>query len=336
MRRRNLLLAAGVVLAPKMELSIVAAWTLAASAQQKAKPVIGYLSGGSADYYAPNVSAFREGLGETGYIEGGSVGIEYRWAENDYGRLPALAADLVSRNVDLIAATGGDAGARAAKAATSTIPIVFNSGADPVSDGLVASLAHPGGNLTGTSFLVAEMHAKRLELLLELVPQAKFCGLLVNPDDPQTDRVKEDVRQAGRTKQIELLIAEARSEGEIDEAFARFSQHKVGGLVVMADPFIDSRREQLVGLAARYAIPAVYGFREIAKAGGLISYGASITAVYHQLGIYAGTILKGTRPGDLPVQQPTKFELVINLKTAKSLGLTVPPSLLARADEVIE
>ncbi len=305
-------------------------------AQQKAMPVIGYLSGGSAGYNAPNVAAFRQGLGEAGYVEEQNLTIEYRWAENHYDRLPALAAKLVGRKVDLIAASGGDLASRAAKSATATIPIVFTSGGDPVADGRVASLARPGGNLTGVSFLVAELHPKRLELLVEFVPQARVIALLVNPDSPHTERVMREVQDAARAKQVQLQILKARAESEIETAFTTLVQLQAGALLVQADPFIDSRREQLVGLAARHAVPTIYGFREIATAGGLISYRVSITAVYRQLGVYAGKILKGAKPADLPVIQPTRFELVINLKTAKALGLTVPQTLLARADEVIE
>jgi len=312
------------------------AWPLAAHSQRKAMPVIGWLSGAAAAGYVPFLAAFREGLKETGYVEGQNVAIEYRWADGNYDRLPALAAELVALKVDLIAASGGDASSRAAKDATSTIPIVFNSGDDPVATGLVTSLARPGGNLTGISFLVVELHPKRLELLSDLVPQARVIGLLVNPDSPQTERVLRGMQEAARAKGIQLLVVKASTGSEIDAAFAALSQQAPGALVVQADPFFNSRRDQLVALAARYAVPAIYEGRQFAMAGGLISYGASLTAVYRQLGIYAGKILQGAKPADLPVQQPTAFDLVINLKTAEALGLTIPRTMLDLANEVIE
>ena len=312
------------------------AWPMAAHPQRKAMPVIGWLSGAAAAGYVPFLAAFREGLKETGYVEGQNVAIEYRWADGNYDRLPALAAELVALKVDLIAASGGDASSRAAKDATSTIPIVFNSGDDPVATGLVASLARPGGNLTGISFLVVELHPKRLELLSDLVPQARVIGLLVNPDSPQTERVLRGMQEAARAKGIQLLVVKASTGSEIDAAFAALSQQAPGALVVQADPFFNSRRDQLVALAARYAVPAIYEGRQFAMAGGLISYGASLTAVYRQLGIYAGKVLQGAKPADLPVQQPTAFDLVINLKTAEALGLTIPRTMLDLANEVIE
>jgi putative ABC transport system substrate-binding protein len=308
---------------------------LTARAQQKAMPVIGYLSNTSPGPAAPFLAAFRQGLGDTGYVEGQNVAIEYRWAEGRYDQLPALAADLVTRKVDVIVAAGGSPAARAAKSATSTIPIVFNSG-DPVASGLVANLARPGGNLTGLSLVTVELMSKRLELLSELVPQARVIALLVNPTNSTAEHITLDVQEAARAKGVQLLILKAGTESEIDAAFASLVQQHADALVVSTDPFFTSRREQLVALASRHAVPAIHEWREFASAGGLISYGPSLTAAVRQVGIYTGKILKGAKPADLPVQQPTVFELVVNLKTAKALGLTVPQSLLQRADEVIE
>jgi putative tryptophan/tyrosine transport system substrate-binding protein len=303
-------------------------------AQQKAMPMIGYLHYGSPGLFAPFMAAFHRGLSETGYVEGRNVAIEYRWAEGRYDRLPALAGELVGRKVDVIAAFGPPS-ARAAKSATSTIPIVFGSG-DPVREGLIAGLARPGGNLTGVSLLTVELMAKRLELLSELVPQAGMIALLVNQNDANAERIIKDVQEAARAKGVQLHVLKAGSESEIDAAFPALVQRQAGGLVVGTDPFFNSRREQLVSLAARHTVPAIYEWREFAAAGGLISYGSSLTSVYRQIGIYTGKILNGAKPADLPVEQPTRFELVVNLNTAKDLGLTVPPSILARADEVIE
>ena len=264
------------------------------------------------------------------------MAIEYRWAEGHYDRLPALAAELVGRKVDVIVSAGGSPTALAAKSATSTIPIVFRSGAEAVELGLVASLARPGGNLTGVSMLVDELTPKRLELLSELVPQARVIALLVNPNNTNAERIIRDGQEAARAKGERLTILKAGSASEIDTAFATFVALHAGALVVSADPFLSSRREQLVALASRHAVPAIYAWREFAASGGLISYGSSLTAAYRLVGIYAGKILKGAKPADLPVEQPTKFELVINLKTAKALDITIPKDMVARADEVIQ
>ena len=302
-------------------------------AQQKAMPVIGYLHFASPGSQSSFLAAFWQGLRETGYVEGENVAVEYRWAEGNYDRLPALATDLGGRDVDVIVAVSGPS-ALAAKNASSRIPVAFMTGGDPVSDGLVASFAHPGDNLTGVSFLFIELHPKRLELLSDLLPHARAMALLVNPNLSFTESVIRGVQEAARAKGMKLLILKAGTEGQIDAAFATLAN--TDALLVGSDPFFDSRHEQLVGLAARYAIPTIYPWRIFADAGGLISYGPNLTAVERQLGIYAGRILKGERPADLPVQQPTKIELVINLKAAKALGLTIPPLILARADEVIE
>jgi putative ABC transport system substrate-binding protein len=304
-------------------------------AQQKAMPVIGYLHFASPGSQSAFLAAFRQGLSESGYVEGQNVAVEYRWAEGDYNRLPALAADLVSRKVDVIVAVSGPS-AIAAKSASLAIPIVFMTGGDPVADGLIGSLARPGGHMTGVTFLFIELHPKRFELLTDLLPNAKVIALLVNPNLSFTESVVRAVQEAASAKGIQLAILKAGTEGEIDAAFATLVQRHADGLLVGSDPFFDSRHEQLVALASRYVIPTIYPWRIFADAGGLISYGPNLTAVERQLGNYAGRILKGERPADLPVQQPTRFELVVNLKTAKDLGLTVPPSILARADEVIE
>jgi putative ABC transport system substrate-binding protein len=323
-RRKLLLLLAGAMTAAH-----------AVRAQQKAMPVIGYLGNTSPGTAAPFVAALRQGLSENGYIEGQNLAIEYRWAEGHYDRLPALAADLVARKVDVIVASAGT-GIAAAKGATSTIPIVFFGGGDLVAAGLVASLARPGGNLTGFSIFGRELNPKRLDLVSEVVPQAGVIALLVNPNGPSAELTMRDVQEAASAKGMQLHILKAGSESEIDAAFVTLVQLHAGALVISSDPFFNSRRDQLVALAARHAVPAIYEWREFAEAGGLISYGPSITDTWRQVGTYAGRVLKGAKPADLPVQQPTTFELVVNLNTAKALGITVPPSILARADEVIE
>jgi putative ABC transport system substrate-binding protein len=311
-------------------------WPSAVRAQPTAMPVIGFLGSTSPGPFAAFVAAFHQGLNETGFAEGQNLAIEYRWAEGDYDQLPALTADLVGRKVDLIVAAGGFAAALAAKSATSTTPIVFTGVSDPVAVGLVASLARPGGNITGFSGMGAELMPKRLELLSELVPHADVIALLVNPNDAIAERMIRDVQEGARAKGMQLHVLKAASEGEIETAVASLHQLHAGGLLVGPDALFFSRRERLVALVSRQAVPASYQGREFAAAGGLISYGTSFTVVYRQVGIYVGKILRGAKPADLPIQRPTKFELVVNLKTAKALGLTVPPSILSRADEVIE
>jgi len=327
MRRRDLIASLAAT---------AAAWPCALRAQQKAMPVIGLLSPAAPGPFAPFVAAFRQGLSDAGYVEGQDVAIEYRWAEGQYDRLPAMAADLVGRRVDVIASLGGFPAVLAAKSATSTIPVVFETGVDPVVAGLVASFARPGGNLTGVSFLVVELMAKRLELLSELVPQARVIALLVNPNNANAERVMQNVREAARLKGVQLAILKAGSESEIDAAFETLVQLQVGALVVGPDPFFNSQRGQLVALASRHTVPVMSDVHESVLAGSLVSYGPSITGIFRLVGVYAGKILKGAKPADLPVQQPTRFELVINLKTAKALGLTVPQSMLMRADKLIE
>jgi putative ABC transport system substrate-binding protein len=312
-----------------------AAWPLTTRAQQVV-PVIGLLSSVGFETRQDQLAAFHRGLNESGYVERQNLMIEYRSADNQVERLPDLAADLARRQVAVIVTIGGDITIRAAKAATTTIPIVFVSGDDPVRNGFVANLNRPGGNLTGVSFLVNLMVAKHLEFLSELAPAATTIGVLVNPDNPNAERNTTDVRSAAAALTRKLVVAKASTEREIDAAFASFVREKVDAILVEPDPFLLVRREQIVALAGRHALAAIYAFREFAIAGGLMSYGANLGLAYHQVGIYAGKILKGDKAADLPVVQPTKFELVINLKTAKTLGLKVPLTLQVAADEVIE
>jgi putative tryptophan/tyrosine transport system substrate-binding protein len=309
---------------------------LAARAQQASMPVIGFLSGRSLGESPELVAAFRQGLSEAGYVEGRNVALEYQWAEGQYDRLPALASNLVARNVAVIVTTGGTASAIAAKSASATIPIVFNVTDDPVKVGLVASLNRPGGNATGVTNLSTELEAKRLGLLHDTVPQVRVFAALINPEDPAAEIMTRETESAARARGLHLIVLKASKESEIDTAFAILTQHRPVALVVIAEPFFITRREQLVAQAARLAIPVIYGIREFAVSGGLMSYGNYVPEGYRQIGIFAGKILKGAKPKDLPVQQSTKFEFVINLKTAKALGLTIPPGILAIADEVIE
>ena len=310
-------------------------WPSPIGAQQKPKPVIGFLATRASGDDPQLLTAFRRGLKEMGYVEGDNVAIEYRFAENQYDRLPTLAGELVRRQVALIAANGP--AAQAAKAATATIPIVFTAGLDPIEAGLVTSLARPGGNITGVTILDVELGAKRLELLQALVPAATTIALLVNPTD--TTRAKTivaELQAAARTLGLQLDVLHASTDRDVDAVFAGVAQRRAGGLVIGGDPFFNSRREQLGALSVRHAVPTIYQGRTFAAAGGLASYGADLADSYRQAGVYAGRILKGEKPGDLPIQQATKIDLVVNLKTAKALGLTMPPSILARADEVLE
>jgi putative tryptophan/tyrosine transport system substrate-binding protein len=327
LKRREILAAAAAT----------AGWSVPLGAQQKAAPVIGCLNLSIATgLFRSLAPELRRGLGEAGYVEGKNLTIEYRFADGHYDRLPALAADLVSRKVDLIMTLGGNFPALAVKGASRTTPIVFETGDDPVDGGLIASLARPGGNTTGVCNLFVELAPKLLDILLELVPQTRVIALLVNPGNYGAERAIKDGQEAASTKQVKLPILKAATASEIDAAFASLAQLQAGGLVIAADPLFAIQRQQLAMLAARHAIPTMYFFSQMVVAGGLISYGPNFASVYRQVGVYAGKILKGAKPADLPVEQPTKFELVVNLKAANALGLTIPPALLARADEVIE
>ena len=325
MRRREVMALVG---------GAVAAWPLPARAQQKAMPVIGFISSTAPEPYASRVAAFRRGLDEAGFAEGRNVAIEYRWAEGDYARLPAMAAELVDRRANVIVAITTPA-ALAAKAATATIPVVFEMGTDPVEVGLVASLSHPGGNLTGVSLLNVELAPKRLELLHELV-HAPVIGLLVNPNNQNVEIILRETEAAARTIGLTLNVFHAAAERDFDPVLAEIAERRIGGLVVGSDPFFNTQSEQLAGLFLRRSLPAAYQYREFAAAGGLMSYGGNTADPFRQAGIYAGRVLAGEKPADLPVVQSARVELIINLNTARALGLTVPLALLGRADEVIE
>jgi len=326
MRRREFItLLGGAVASP-----------LAARAQQPALPVIGFMSGRSPEDSTHLIAAFRQGLAENGFVEGQTVAIEFRWADGDYDRLPALAADLVSRKVAVLVGVGGDVSAVVATKATRTIPVVFGMGGDPVKAGLVASFNRPGGNVTGYTVLTSQMESKRLGLMRELVPGVSLIGILVNPQLPATVQELADLEPAAKGVNQQLFVARADNDAELDTALASFVQQRVGAFLVTSAPFFDTRMNRIVSFAAQNRLPAIYQFREYAVAGGLISYGPNIVESYRNAGVYVGRILKGEKPADLPVLQPTKFDFVINLKTAKALGLTVPPTLLAEAGEVIE
>jgi putative ABC transport system substrate-binding protein len=326
MRRRDFI---------KVTIGSAAAWPLAARAQQSAMPTVGFLNAGSAQEWAHLAAAFRDGLGETGYTEGRNVSIQYRWAEGKYDRLPGLAADLVQRRVTVIATGGSAAAARAAKGATATIPIVYTSGDDPVRSGLVSSVNQPAGNITGVSSFIVPLGPKQLDLLRELT-HASRIAVLVNPNSPIVSDYLRDLRTAAEAHGQQLLIVEASSDAQIAAAFAGLVESRAEALIVTSDPVLVAGREKVVALAARNMAPTIYSQREFTEIGGLISYGVNFRDVYRKLGDYAGRILKGAKPADLPVLLPTKFELIINLITAKALGLSVPPTLLALADEVIE
>ena len=313
-----------------------AIWPLTLRAQQGAMPVIGFLNSGSRELFAARVAAFHQGLNDTGFVEGHNVAIEYQWAQGQYDRLPGLASDLVRRRVAAIAATGGIPSALAAKAATSTIPIVFVSGSDPIKFGVVTSLSRPDSNLTGLTVFTAELVPKRLELLHEVIDKAGTVALLVNPTNAVSESVQKDVQEAARTLGLRLNVVHANAEPDLDKVFATLNQLRVGALVIATDAFFDGQSERLAALAMQHGMPTIYQTREFALAGGLMSYGGSLTDAYRKAGVYIGRVLKGEKPADLPVMQSTKVELIINLRTAKTLGIEIPASLLATADEVIE
>jgi putative ABC transport system substrate-binding protein len=312
------------------------AWPLAARAQPPAMPVIGFMSARSPEDSTHLLAAFRQGLAEGGFVEGQNVAIEFRWARGQYDRLPAMATDLVSRRVNVLTAIGGEPSALAAKRATSTIPIVFGIGSDPVSAGLVESLNRPGANATGATLLTTLMEPKRFGLLRELVPGVALVGVLMNPTFPPATRQLQEIEEAARSIDQRIVVTGASTDEELDAAFATLTKARVGALLVAADPYFDVRRDRIIGFAERQRLPAIYQFREYAVAGGLLSYGVNITDVYRQYGVYTAKILKGAKPSDLPIWQPTKFEFVINLKTAKSLGVKISDNLLSLVDEVIE
>jgi len=313
-----------------------AVWPLAARAQQLAMRVIGFMSARSPEDTVRELEAFHKGLGEGGFVNGRNVNVEYRWARGDYGRLPTLAAELVQRHVTVLVATGGDPSALAAKEATATIPVVFTMGGDPVKNGIIQSFNRPGGNVTGAVVLSDAMEQKRLGILQELVPDVALFGAIVNPNFPPAADQMHELEDAALRLGRKLFVAKASNDAELEAAFTALLRERVGALLVASDPYFDTRRDRIVAFAAQSRLPAIYQFREYAVEGGLISYGPSITDAYRQVGLYVARILKGEKPADLPALQPTKFDFVINLKTARALGLTVPPTLLARADEVIE
>src|ERR1700722_5688300 len=327
MRRRNFLCFLG---------GTATAWPLVARAQQPTMPVVGFMSGRSSEESAHLISAFREGLAEAGFIDGQNLKIEFRWAQGDYDLLPALAADLVGRGVNVLVGVGGDVSAVSAKRATATIPVVFGMGSDPVKAGLVASFNRPGGNVTGFTLWANQIESKQLDLLRKLLPETPLIGILVNPRYSPSTQGLEDLERAAKTIDQRLFTASASDDAELEKALTLLLEQRISALLVQATPFFDTRRDRIIGFAAQNRLPAIYNFREYAADGGLISYGPDIEESYRNAGGYVGRILKGTNPADLPVLQPTKFDFVINLKTAKALGLTVPPTLLAEAGEVIE
>ena len=317
-------------------LGVVSMWPLLGRAQQPAMPIIGFMSGRSPDESGHLVAAFRQGLGETGFVEGKTVAIEYRWALGQYNLLPSLAAELVEQRVAVLTAVGGDLSALAAKQATSTIPVVFGMGGDPIKAGLVASLGRPGGNVTGYTLLTSDLEPKRLGMLHDLLPNAALIGVLVNPHFPPAAGQLTTLEKAAQTIAQRITVSKASSDAELTASFASLLKQQVSALLVMSDPYFDTRRDRIIAFAAQNKLPAIYQFREYAVDGGLVSYGPNITDSYRRAGIYVGEILKGAKPADLPVFQPTKYEFVVNLKTAKALGLTIPAGLISFADEVIE